>query len=71
MRNNFNWNYDTAHACGTSRVYDTKAEALAAARGEPQHDEPLRSTRASEQAHREELAREHSRNPYMLENRYA
>ncbi len=67
----FNWDYQTAHALGESHIHDTKAEAIAAARGIMPDDKPLRSTRASELAHRDELEREKSRNPYMLENRYA
>lgn len=71
MTRDFNWNYATAHDCGTSHVHDTQEEAVAAARGVLLTDRTVRHTRASERAYREELAKESSRNPYLLGNRYA
>lgn len=71
MTRNFNWNFNTCHPCGTTHVHDTQQEAIAAARGMYLTDEPLRSTRVSTLAYIEELEREKSRNPHLLENRYA
>lgn len=66
MTRNFNWNHKADHAFGTSHVTDRL----------PHHekllDRPIKRAFASaDAAHREELACEHSRNPHLLENRYA
>lgn len=68
---NFNWQFDTAHDLGKSTVHDTRDEAIAEARKVMLTDRSVRHTRASERAYREELVKESSRNPYLLENRYA
>lgn len=62
----FNWNHKCDHAFGMSRVADQDV------RNERLLSQPIRKAFSSADfAHREEVAANNSRNPYLLTNRHA